>query len=83
MKKAGLILSVLALSACSKVTQENYDKLELGMDSEKVSEILGAPAECSENLATKTCLWGQEQGSYIQVSFVGNKAAIFNKNELK
>jgi hypothetical protein len=36
---------VLLLAACSKVTQENYQKIEEGMTEEQVVALLGKPTE--------------------------------------
>jgi len=40
-------LALAALAACSKVTQENFAKIENGMTQEQVIEILGKPTESS------------------------------------
>ncbi len=83
MKKLLVILSVLTLTACSKVTAENYDKLKLGMSMEEVEAVIGSADNCSETLGTKSCIWGDEKNSYIKVSFVADNAATFSKGGLK
>lgn len=83
MKKIIVLAAVLALSACSKLTNENYDKLKMGMSEQEVKAILGGPDNCSETLGTKSCIWGKEDGAYIKVSFVGDNAATFSNNGLK
>jgi hypothetical protein len=40
-----LLMLVLLLAACSKVTQENYQKIEEGMTEEQVVALLGKPTE--------------------------------------
>jgi len=44
MKWRALVLALL-LAACSKVTQENYLKIEEGMTEEQVIALLGKPSE--------------------------------------
>ncbi|WDE04867.1 DUF3862 domain-containing protein [Thalassomonas viridans] len=83
MKKILLLSAVLMLSACSKLTSENYDKLKMGMSAEEVKTILGEPDNCSEALGTKSCIWGNEEATYIKVSFVADNAATFSNNGLK
>ncbi len=39
------LLALLTLAACSKVSQENYSKVESGMDHDQVYSILGKPDE--------------------------------------
>jgi len=36
---------ILIAFGCSKVNQDNYDNLSLGMDYEEVIKILGQPSE--------------------------------------
>jgi len=83
MKKIIVLAAVLALSACSKLTNDNYNKLEMGMSEQEVKAILGGPDNCSETLGTKSCIWGKEDGAYIKVSFVADNAATFSNNGLK
>ncbi|HEY3074346.1 MAG TPA: outer membrane protein assembly factor BamE [Burkholderiales bacterium] len=42
-----LLLLILLLAACSKITQENYQKIEEGMTEGQVIAILGPPTESS------------------------------------
>ena len=67
---------------CSKVSQENYDKLKVGMAYEEVVSIIGSPDSCSETVGTKTCLWGSEK-KRIKVSFLGSKAVAFSSKGLR
>lgn len=79
MKKLSVVLATLALcaslTACERVTSENYDKLEVGMPYSEVVEILGEPAECTAVVNTKSCRWGKE-GKYIDAKIVG-ESVIF------
>jgi outer membrane protein assembly factor BamE (lipoprotein component of BamABCDE complex) len=40
---AGVVL--MCLSACSRITPENFDKIKVGMTSDQVKAILGSPTE--------------------------------------
>jgi protein involved in sex pheromone biosynthesis len=53
MKKAILIIvaaASLLLAACSKVTQNNYDKVESGLSRAEVEAIIGKATTCKEAL---------------------------------
>jgi hypothetical protein len=83
LTKASLVLGLtIGLIACSQLTNEKYQMLELGMDKKEVIGILGNAASCSETLGTENCIWGEEEGKNITVKFIGGKAIIFNKNGL-
>ena len=77
---------LLLLSACSKVTQENYDKLTMGMKYSEVIEFLGEPDNCKELMQIKQCVWGDasnEGGPSISVNFVGNNLVLFSSRGLQ
>lgn len=76
------LLAFTVLSACSKVTAENYDRLELGMSYAEVESILGTPAGCDDILTARNCTWGDTSGS-INVSFVGGKVVLFSAQNLR
>ncbi|UCD91431.1 MAG: DUF3862 domain-containing protein, partial [Desulfobacterales bacterium] len=40
------IFSILALTGCSKVNKENYDKIKIGMSYEDAVKVLGKPDSC-------------------------------------
>jgi hypothetical protein len=86
MKRAHALLLALALAsslaACTKVTADNYAKLKSGMSYEEVRAILGKPNQCSDLLAARSCTWGDEK-SYINVSFVGDKAVLFASENIR
>ncbi|MBC3767490.1 outer membrane protein assembly factor BamE domain-containing protein [Neptunicella marina] len=83
MKKQLIVLACLCLSACSKVTMENYDKLEVGMSQQDVKSLLGAPDACEEKFGTNSCIWGDKSSRFIKVSFIADKAVFFEKNALE
>jgi hypothetical protein len=77
-----VLLSLLLLSACSKVTEENYAKLSAGMAKAEVQALLGAPSECSGALGISSCNWGDDKTS-ISVQFAGDKVLLFSGRGLK
>mgnify|MGYP003608878352 CR=1 FL=1 len=53
-----LLGAVLCLSACSKINQENYARLQVGMPRAEVEALLGAPTECSGARGLGSCSAG-------------------------
>ncbi|NMG77482.1 hypothetical protein [Aromatoleum diolicum] len=78
----GLAALALVLSACSKLTPKNYDKLKVGMKYEEVKQVLGAPTKCSDLLAVKSCTWGDDT-RFVQVSFIADQVILFNSSNLR
>ncbi|MDD3619355.1 MAG: hypothetical protein RBR09_10230 [Desulfobulbaceae bacterium] len=79
-KTAGLIIIaslLFLLAACSRVTQENYRRLQVGMEYSEVTAVLGKPSRCDSVLTAKTCDWGKKD-RMITVRFVGDKAVFFS-----
>ena len=76
-----LIAGLLTIAGCSKVTKENYQLLEVGMDYQKTEELLGAPANCEETLGIKQCTWGSEQKN-IEIKFIADKVTIYSNKGL-
>jgi hypothetical protein len=71
---------LLAVAACSKVTADNYLKLELGMNKDEVISLLGNADECSEpTLGAHSCIWRSGEKE-ISVNFLGDKVAVYNKS---
>ena len=69
----------LALAGCSKVTADNYLKLEMGLSKDEVVAILGSPSECSEpTLGSYSCEWKSGEKS-ISVKFVGDVVGFYSK----
>ncbi|MBI1175013.1 MAG: hypothetical protein GC139_07075 [Sideroxydans sp.] len=80
-KLPAIILLALLVSACSKLTQANYDKVETGMAFDEVSAILGTPDSCSETLGVKKCTWGDEQ-KHVNINFVADKVMLSNAKNI-
>lgn len=69
----GLIMAlVFCTTGCTKVTQENYEKLGLGMDYSEVTAILGTATECDDSSFIKNCSWVSKEKS-IKLTFVMDK----------
>ncbi|HJW02904.1 MAG TPA: hypothetical protein VJ548_06450 [Azospira sp.] len=83
MKKTLIVLAAcLLLAACSKVTLENYNKLEMGQSYEQTVTLLGDPARCDEVIGVRQCLWGSEEKG-VSVNFVAGKVVLFAARNLK
>ena len=77
-----LIAIILIAFGCSKVTQDNYDKLSVGMDHGEVIKILGEPNGCQSILNTKSCTWG-DTSKRITLKLVANKVVFLSSEGLK
>ena len=82
-KKSVFILTlVMFLTGCSKLTKVNYEKLEVGMNQNEVSEVIGSSENCSKSMGTLTCIWGDEEDKHIKVRFIGDAAVTFSNHGL-
>lgn len=77
-----LALIAMTLSACSKITVENYSKIQVGMKYDEVKLLLGTPTKCSDVLTVKSCVWGDDK-RYVQVSFVADQVLLFNSENIR
>jgi hypothetical protein len=77
-----LSVMILVGFGCSKITQDNYDKLSVGMNYEEVIKILGQPNECKSILNTKSCTWG-DSSKKIAAKLVANKVVFLSSQGLK
>ncbi|MDH3357320.1 MAG: DUF3862 domain-containing protein [Desulfobacteraceae bacterium] len=69
------MFSLLALTGCSNVNKENYDKIKIGMSYEEVVGVLGKPNTCEDPvLKTKNCMWGSSD-KQIKIKFVADTVA--------
>jgi hypothetical protein len=86
--KLTALLLVLALAACSKVTQENFARIQEGMSEQEVHAILGAPAESSSvailGLSGTSSRW-QSGEAMITIQFANGKVRLkaFDKAQTK
>ncbi len=77
-----LLVSVVMLFGCSKLTMDNYSKIKTGIEYSAVVQLLGKPDSCSEALFVKSCVWGNEQKN-ITVNFLGDKAVLSSSRNIK
>ena len=84
MNKRSLVLActLLALTACGKINQDNYAKLSAGMSKAEVEALLGSASECSGAVGLSSCTWGDNK-SYISVQFAADKVMMFSGSGLK
>lgn len=71
----------VVLGGCSKVTQANYDKIEMGMTYQEVVDILGAPDGMKDVMGAKNCVWGKEP-KVIDIKFIGEKVVFHSAKGL-
>ncbi|HEX5611332.1 MAG TPA: outer membrane protein assembly factor BamE [Burkholderiales bacterium] len=73
--------ALLALSACSKITQENFAKVQDGMSEQEVQALLGSPTESSSvgvlGLSGTSSRWVAKD-AVITVQFVNGKVRLKN-----
>lgn len=73
--------AAVLLAACSKVTQENFARVQDGMSEQEVSAILGSPTESSSasvlGISGTTSKW-TGGGAVITIRFVNGKVALKN-----
>ena len=71
--------AVLLLAACSKLTQENYEKIQNGMSEQEVAAILGKPTESSStallNLTATASRWA-DKDAVIVIRFMNGKVVL-------
>ena len=75
----GLLLVMLG---CSKVKLDNYNKINVGMSYDEVTQLIGAPEKCDDVMGLRNCQWGDEKRS-INVSFVGGEVLLFASSNLQ
>ncbi|MCF2858669.1 DUF3862 domain-containing protein [Pseudoalteromonas sp. SMS1] len=78
MKKLLTIAALLSLSACSKVTIENYEKISVGMEKTELEQVLGSADSCEEKTLHTNCVWGNENKN-ITVTLVSDRVTLFSK----
>lgn len=81
IKFSALLLTLVLVSSCSKLTQENFDKIKADMKYSEVVELLGDPSRCDTLLIAKSCIWGDEKKK-IDIKFVANKVVLTSSSGL-
>jgi len=83
-----VFVALVLLAACSRVTQENFAKIQDGMDEQEVLALLGKPVESSNitvlGLSGASSKWVADAGT-ISVQFVNGKvrAKSFERRSAK
>jgi hypothetical protein len=77
-----LLGALLLLTACSKLTLENYNQVKMGQEYTAVVAILGEPSRCDETLGVRACTWGDEQKG-VSVNFIGGQVVLHSARNLK
>jgi hypothetical protein len=79
MKRHAVTLALVLLAACSKVTPDNYAKVNAGMTHDEVYAILGKPDKVSGggigSFTVSSETWNGG-GNVIDISFAGDKVAV-------
>ena len=70
---------LVALAACTKITQENFDKIRDGMTRAEVESILGTPSESSSagvaGISGGSATWKGDAGT-ITIQFFNDKVRM-------
>ena len=78
MKRLCIVL-LLALTACSRVTPENYAKIQEGMSEQEVAAVLGAPDESTSRdvlgISGTTSVW-KGRDAEITIRFVNGRTVL-------
>ena len=74
---AVVALTTLVLACGSKINQQNYDRIAVGMTREEVTAILGEPTDSSAvgvgGFSAQTATWKAKDGTQISVQFLNDK----------
>ncbi len=74
-----IAIFALFLSACSRITQENFDKIQTGMPMAEVIAILGEPSTSQSvdiaGVSGTSATW-QNQNAVISIQFLNSKVQV-------
>ncbi len=77
-----VLLLVLFLWGCnSKLTQENYNQISMGMSYDQVVGLIGKPDKCDDVMGIRSCHWGDGK-TVVSISFAGDKVLLFSAENL-
>jgi hypothetical protein len=84
LPSAMIILSLcfLVVACGNSLSQENYNKIKVGMSYQEVEKILGANPTCDSAVGVKNCTWGTAE-QHVKVQFVADKVALHSAKGLK
>jgi len=84
LKKMIVISSLFLLTACmgTKISQDNFNKVNSGMTLADVTGILGEPVESTSAgvgpVSGTSALWRDKEGNRIDIKFINNKVKFKN-----
>ncbi len=81
IKSVLLIIMLLSVAACSKVNSDNFNKIEVGMEYDKIVALLGEPDKCDIALNAKSCLW-TDGDKKIDVKFFADNVVFYSGSGL-
>ena len=70
------MMVITLLSGCNRVTEENYERLAIGMSLNEVESIIGKAGKCNEQYADQNCLWGNKK-KYIRAMFTSGRLVSY------
>jgi hypothetical protein len=68
-------LLAMSLTACSSLTQENYEKIKVGMSFPEVEKLLGSGPTCDSAMGMNSCTWGNAD-KFVKIQFVSDKVIL-------
>lgn len=79
VKLITLISIIILMSACTQVTQDNYNKIQVGMTMSQVTAILGPPSSTESvnflGFSGSTAVW-KTQSTEITILFFNDKVQV-------
>lgn len=76
------LTACFVLIGCSKLTNENYSKIKIGMPFNQVTEIIGKPTSCDDVVGVKSCRWSEGKIS-VSVNFVGDQVILHTAENIR
>ncbi|ACZ13280.1 hypothetical protein [Sulfurospirillum deleyianum] len=77
-----IVFVMLFITGCSKISKENYDKIDVGMTYPQVIDLLGQANHCDSLIGMSDCTWGDEK-RYIKIKFVADKVMLMHSKGLE
>jgi hypothetical protein len=72
---------LLVLSACGKLTQENYNKITVGMSYDDVVQRIGSPTRYDDVMGLRHCSRGNDT-PLANITFAGENVMLFASSNL-
>ncbi len=81
IKSVLLTVMLITLLACSKVSLDNFKKIEIGMEYNNIVALLGEPDKCDMVLNAKSCLW-VDGDKKIDIKFFADNVVLYSSTGL-